>query len=157
MTVKREFQEEAGAIEDPRQRAAFERDVEQLFANGKQVYRGYVDGEAAPPTPAPPRSLPPSLAISHAYLPRHPHHSPRHLPPSPLADPRATDNAWMETTAFHFHCNSELGSRLPLHAGDDAGAVKWLDVAADQQDYRNLYASHKTWVDKVAAGLNAEQ
>lgn len=74
-----------------------------------------------------------------------------------MDDPRNTDNAWMETTAFHFHCGSQLGALLPLHAGDDAAAVRWLDVDPDQADYRNLYASHKTWVDKVAAGLNAEQ
>ena len=81
VTVKREFTEEAGAIEDPEERAHFEKDVEALFTNGKQVYRGYVD------------------------------------------DPRATDHAWMETTAFHFHCSPEIGRRLPLKAGDDAGQV----------------------------------
>ena len=34
-------------------------------------------------------------------------------------DPRNTDHAWIETTAFHFHCNKELGSMLPLESGDD--------------------------------------
>jgi ADP-ribose pyrophosphatase YjhB (NUDIX family) len=43
-------------------------------------------------------------------------------------DPRNTDNAWMETTAFHFHCDAEMGALLPLHAGDDAADVTWLDV-----------------------------
>ena len=85
----------------------FQRDVDQLFANGKQVYRGYVD------------------------------------------DPRATDHAWMETTAFHFHCNAELGSMLPLKAGDDAKAVTWLDVSSDEERYEHLYASHKEWVDRI--------
>ena len=34
-----------------------------------------------------------------------------------------------DATAFHFHCNAELGAMLPLHAGDDAVAVRWLDVS----------------------------
>ena len=34
----------------------------------------------------------------------------------------------METTAYHFHCNFELGSMLKLGAGDDAGQVVWLDM-----------------------------
>ena len=31
-------------------------------------------------------------------------------------DPRNTDNAWMETTAFHFHCSDEAGRLLRLGA-----------------------------------------
>jgi ADP-ribose pyrophosphatase len=68
-------------------------------------------------------------------------------------DPRNTDNAWMETTAFHFHCDAELGALLPLHAGDDAADVSWLNVDEADERYKNLYASHKQWVDKVAATL----
>ena len=111
-TVKREFKEEAGALPDEATRAQFEALVDDLFATGQVVYRGYVD------------------------------------------DPRNTDNAWMETTAFHFHCNAELGAMLPLHAGDDAAAVRWLDVDPSLPDYSNLYASHKLWVDKIAAGFS---
>ena len=69
-------------------------------------------------------------------------------------DPRNTDNAWMETTAFHFHCNAELGANFHFNPDDDeVAAVRWLDVDPHDQDYRNLYASHMEWVDKVAAGL----
>ena len=39
-------------------------------------------------------------------------------------DPRNTDNAWMETTAMHFACNSKLGEMMPLKAGDDAAKVR---------------------------------
>jgi ADP-ribose pyrophosphatase len=70
-------------------------------------------------------------------------------------DPRNTDNAWMETTAFHFHCDAEMGALLPLHAGDDAAEVTWLDVDEADERYAGLYASHKEWVDKVAATLKA--
>ena len=34
----------------------------------------------------------------------------------------------METTAYHFHCNFELGNMLQFMAGDDAGKVAWLDI-----------------------------
>ena len=35
-------------------------------------------------------------------------------------DPRNTDNAWIETTAYSFHCSLELGGLLKLmSAGDD--------------------------------------
>ena len=83
----------------------------RLFANGKVVYKGYVD-----------------------Y-------------------PRNTDNAWMETTAFHFHCPPELGKLLRLKSGDDAAAVTWLDVSDAEPRYAALYASHKEWVDGVAASM----
>ena len=29
-------------------------------------------------------------------------------------DPRNTDNAWIETTAYHYHCSRELATRLEL-------------------------------------------
>ena len=37
-------------------------------------------------------------------------------------------SAWTETTAFHFHCSDDLGAQLKLAAGDDAQAVRWLNV-----------------------------
>ena len=64
-------------------------------------------------------------------------------------DPRNTDNAWMETTAYHFHCDPTAAGMLKLHAGDDAAKVKWVDISADSDDYNNLYASHKDWVDMI--------
>ena len=94
-------------------------------------------------------------------------------------DPRATDNAWMETTAFHFHCSAEVGDRLPLAAGDDAGQVSrhcypsaaaggtpqpcrlplrrpaqvmWLDVRTDSATYQNLYGAHRALIDEAIMG-----
>ena len=69
-------------------------------------------------------------------------------------DPRNTDNAWMETTAFHFHCTEALARRMPLRAGTDAGDVMWLDVDANDPKFANLYASHREWVEDVAATFN---
>lgn len=71
-------------------------------------------------------------------------------------DPRNTDHAWMETTAVHYHCNREIARRLAVHAGDDAADVTWLNVDDDDPRYRNLYASHKEWVDKAAGQLLME-
>jgi len=112
VTLRREFEEEAGNIQDMEQLETFNKMVDELFAqtddDSNLVFRGYVD------------------------------------------DPRNTDNAWMETSAFHFHCSKELGALLPLSAGDDAGAVMWLDVDQSNESYANLYADHKKWVDQVA-------
>lgn len=69
-------------------------------------------------------------------------------------DPRNTDNAWMETTAFHFHCTDALARRLPLRAGDDAGDVMWLDVDPANAKFANLYASHRVWVEDAATSLD---
>ena len=105
VTVRRELEEECGAIEDPQERSKFHADVEKLFQDGKKVYTGYVD------------------------------------------DPRNTDNAWMETTAFSFHCSEELGERLNLKAGDDAQAVSWIDVSNYDIRYKYMYADHQKLVD----------
>ena len=32
-------------------------------------------------------------------------------------DPRSTDNAWIETTAYHFHCSTEIAEQLKLGSG----------------------------------------
>ena len=73
-------------------------------------------------------------------------------------DPRSTDNAWMETTAFHFHCTDKIASKLPLKAGDDAGQVMWLDVSMANETYRNLYGNHRALIDEAvfAAWSRAE-
>jgi hypothetical protein len=57
----------------------------------------------------------------------------------------------METLAMHFHCTRRLGEMLPLHAGDDAAAVRWLEAGDHNPLYRNLYASHKQIVDRIVA------
>jgi len=39
---------------------------------------------------------------------------------------------------------------LKLCAGDDAAAVRWLEVGDHVDDYQKLYASHKDMVDEIA-------
>jgi hypothetical protein len=44
-------------------------------------------------------------------------------------DPRNTDNAWMETTAVHFHCNEEQANAISsLLSAAVVRDVVWLDV-----------------------------
>ncbi|XP_067911372.1 ADP-ribose pyrophosphatase, mitochondrial-like isoform X2 [Heterodontus francisci] len=67
-------------------------------------------------------------------------------------DPRNTDSAWIETVAMNFH--DETGDsvgKLNLQAGDDAGAVKWMDIEEQQK----LYASHTALLHQVAKMRNA--
>jgi len=106
VTLRREFEEEAGNV-PASQQPAMKKNLDDLFrkGSGKTIYKGYVD------------------------------------------DPRNTDNAWMETVVVHFPCSKELGDMLSLHAGDDAAEVKWLDIDDSVADYKNLYASHKAFVD----------
>ena len=98
MTVRREFTEEAGNFPEPARARRFEALTDELFANGRVVFQGYVD------------------------------------------DPRNTDHAWMETVAFHFHCNEELATMLPLKAGDDAGQASHL---VSNRLSSSLTASHR--------------
>lgn len=68
-------------------------------------------------------------------------------------DPRNTDNAWMETVACNFHDADGCAlAGVRLEAGDDAGAVRWMDVESTMQ----LYANHKEMVAKVAQSLQAD-
>ena len=50
--------------------------------------------------------------------------------------------AWIETTAFHFHCSDFLGRNIHLEAGDDAkqGSAKWYDITPEL--ISQMYASH---------------
>eukprot|EP00966_Prymnesium_polylepis_P029535 686241-Prymnesium_polylepis.1 len=71
-------------------------------------------------------------------------------------DPRNTDNAWTETTAFHFHCTPALGEQLTLAAGDDAGAVAWLTIDMQDARYRRMYGAHRALVERAAARVHGE-
>merc|ERR1712226_29721 len=67
-------------------------------------------------------------------------------------DPRNTDNAWMETTAYNFHDDDGTTvGRVKLQAGDDAAKVRWQDIDKDVK----LYASHKDFVETAAQRLGA--
>ncbi|CAF1262226.1 unnamed protein product, partial [Didymodactylos carnosus] len=67
-------------------------------------------------------------------------------------DPRNTDNAWMESTAWHFHDETgELTRDLKLSAGDDATKAMWTPV----DRHLKLYASHSKFLEIVVNRLHA--
>lgn len=67
-------------------------------------------------------------------------------------DYRNTDNAWIETVAYNFHdeTGTQVG-KMKLSAGDDAAAVKWLDLDKNTK----LHANHNDILSKVVLLLNA--
>lgn len=55
--------------------------------------------------------------------------------------PRVTDNAWIETSAYHFHLFPESAlHHTPPHGLSDALDAKWMTVTPDL--IRSLYANH---------------
>lgn len=69
-----------------------------------------------------------------------------------MDDPRNTDNAWVETSAYNFHDYfGDVFKNVELEAGDDAGNAEWLDLNRSV----DLYASHKYIANKVAKNLHA--
>ncbi len=57
-------------------------------------------------------------------------------------DPRNTDNAWIETSAFHLHLDPDI--EVSPEGGDDASDASWKVVNKDL--LRNMYASHSSMV-----------
>ena len=64
-------------------------------------------------------------------------------------DPRNTDNAWMETSAYHFHCKPEIAQLFKFQAGDDAANVRWLGT--EPAALEKMFASHGILVE-IALG-----
>lgn len=62
-------------------------------------------------------------------------------------DPRNTDNAWMETQAFHLHLTPEEASKLNLQKGSDAAAVSWKEVTSESLG--QMYGSHGAFVKQA--------
>jgi len=57
-------------------------------------------------------------------------------------DPRNVDNAWLETTAMHFHCSDGLGAKLLQKA--EGKTVRWID--ASEKMLCQMYANHSDFV-----------
>jgi len=87
-------------------------------------------------------NLPVDEAVAHKKMVDDLFSGGRHVYSGYVDDPRNTDNAWMETVCYHFHCDAVLGEHLKLQAGDDASHVRWLTIDSNV----NLYASHQQFV-----------
>lgn len=59
-------------------------------------------------------------------------------------DRRNTDNAWMETTVKLKHLDAQTAAKMEPKAGDDANAVRWLELTPKNLDA--LYANHGEFV-----------
>ncbi|RAP31654.1 hypothetical protein DID78_00710 [Candidatus Marinamargulisbacteria bacterium SCGC AG-343-D04] len=57
-------------------------------------------------------------------------------------DRRNTDNAWIETTAVHFHIPDEHVSSFKSKGGDDAANSQWIKVSDILAQNKKLYANH---------------
>ena len=72
--------------------------------------------------------------------------------PGYVDDPRNTDNAWVETCAYHFHCSRELGGMLLLDerkTGKQGMGAKWVTMDESDPNYVAMYANHKQMVEQV--------
>lgn len=66
-------------------------------------------------------------------------------------DPRNTDNAWFETSAYHIHLTLEQTSNMRPKAGDDAIDVQWVVVTDELVG--NLYANHGELVEAALKNI----
>lgn len=62
-------------------------------------------------------------------------------------DPRNTDNAWMETQAFHLHLAPEQAAQLKLQRGSDASETDWTPITAKMLG--NMYGTHGSFVKQA--------
>lgn len=74
-----------------------------------------------------------------------------------MEDPRATDNAWIETVAVHMHCPYELGAELYLQAGEDVEEAAWVDVDYLLSSRKPMYANHFDWLQKVKQRMDSRE
>jgi ADP-ribose pyrophosphatase len=70
--------------------------------------------------------------------------------------PRITDNAWVETSAFHFHLQeaSATAHQIPI-AKSDALDAKWFTISPDL--VRSLYANHGELVSMALSQFRARE
>ena len=125
LTVKREFEEEAGNLADyPEQQALFKKpgpdpDPPPSSSPDPATAPTLNPSSCASPSPA----LAPTQAQFRVSLEALFERG-KEIYRGYVDDPRNTDNAWMETIAFHFHCTDALARRLPLRAGEHASAAR---------------------------------
>ncbi|MBL8015236.1 MAG: NUDIX domain-containing protein [Candidatus Doudnabacteria bacterium] len=74
----------------------------------------------------------------------------------PVDDRRNTNNAWMVTSVFHYHLNSDEVA-TDAKAGDDAADVEWVTISPEllhgitRSEDDSLYANHEEFVQRALA------
>lgn len=72
-------------------------------------------------------------------------------------DSRNTDNAWMETQVFQFHCSTALTRMLKNDIGSGDAPVTWINIDAEDERYVNMYGIHRVWVACTARSMRADK
>ena len=62
-------------------------------------------------------------------------------------DPRNTDNAWMETQAFHLHLDDDQAAQLKPQKGSDAVQAEWTPITGKMLG--NMYGTHGSFVKQA--------
>lgn len=62
-------------------------------------------------------------------------------------DSRNTDNAWMESSVFHYHLTDDEATNVSVQAGSDADQASWVELKEDL--YRRLFASHGQYLRAI--------
>lgn len=146
-TVKREFKEEAGNLPTEADRERCSMLIDGLFSDPKASL------SHPPPSPTPIPCVHQAVRlVDYGRCPNpKPNPNLKVVYEGYVDDPRSTDNAWIETTAYHFHCTDEIAKQLKLGHGTDAAKAMWLKVDPKTEDrYARLWANHRDWVDEVA-------
>lgn len=69
---------------------------------------------------------------------------------------RATDNAWIESVAHHWHIPDSIAEQIHLKSGDDAVDVKWVRVY-DSAAIDKLHGNHKDVVQRAVSLFRQKQ
>ena len=76
-------------------------------------------------------------------------------------DPRNTNEAWVETSAWHVHCPADQADELDLHYHHTSRQVMWMDIQVvngrlefqDSEHNRyDLFASHRELIELAVFG-----
>ena len=79
-----------------------------------------------------------------------------HCARSDVDEPRNTDNAWLETTAFHFHCSRELGALLPLKRAPENLTEEEQRLLEDFHSPAGQEAGKEEWRKRVRESLGLD-
>eukprot|EP01045_Picozoa_sp_COSAG04_P010678 COSAG04_NODE_659_length_11458_cov_3.404173_12_plen_559_part_00 len=76
-------------------------------------------------------------------------------------DPRNTNNAWVETSAFHIHCPTDMAEELASTYKHSSRQIQWLDVVMTGQRIElfgtdghkyDVFASHRELIEIAVFG-----
>lgn len=75
-------------------------------------------------------------------------------------DPRNTDNSWMETSVHGVLITDDEKKQIKLKDEDDehnTDSARWIKICNNSDDFCNLYADHKTYLNLMKAAVTGIQ